>query len=263
MPGVPIEMEAMLGALHKIIPHGGRHVRERTLNVCHIGEPDLVEKMTALNAVLKNAEVAFLPSRGRVAVRIVTKSASARQAAAELRAAEKELRKDIEEHIWGKDDETIEEVVGDHLRSQKKSLAVAESCTGGGIGKSITAMAGSSDYFLGGVIAYSDRVKVKQLSVPRGLLKKHGAVSKDVAVAMARGARKKFGSDYSLSATGIAGPGGGTKEKPVGLIWIALSGPNGDSAKRLLLPHDRSGNREWTIFEALHLLLKEFRAGLL
>ncbi len=262
MPGVPIEMEAMLGRLHKLIPHGGLHVREKTLNVCHISEPDLVEKMTSLNDVLKKAEVSFLPRHGRVAVRIITKSANARQAAATLRAAEKELRKNIEEYIWGTDDETIEEAAGEHLRANRKKLAVAESCTGGGIGKRITSMAGSSDFFLGGVIAYSDEVKVKQLGVPRGLIKKHGAVSKEVAVAMATGVRKNFGADYGLSATGIAGPGGGTKEKPVGLIWVALSGPEGDATKRMLLPHDRNANREWTIFEALHLLLKEFRAGL-
>lgn len=262
MPGVPIEMEAMLVGLHKLIPHGGLHVREKTLNVCHISEPGLVEKMTSLNDVLKKAEVAFLPRRGRVAVRIITKSANARRAAAALRSAEKELRKNIEEYIWGTDDETLEEIAGNLLRSGGKTVAVAESCTGGGIGKCITSIAGSSDYFLGGVIAYSDEVKVKELGVPRGLLKKHGAVSKNTAAAMARGARKKFGADYGLSATGVAGPGGGTKEKPVGLIWIALSGPNGGRTKRLQLPHDRNANREWTIFEALHLLLKEFRAGL-
>ena len=262
MPGIPIEMEAMLNRLHKHIPHGGCHLRERTLNVCHISEPDLVEKMVSLNSVLKKAEVAFLPRRGRVAVRIITKAATGREAAAMLRRAEKELRKNIESYIWGKDDETIEEVVGNHLRSKKLKMAVAESCTGGGIGKCVTSLAGSSDFFLGGVIAYSDEVKVKQIGVSRTLLKKHGAVSKEVAVAMARGVRKKIGADYGLSATGIAGPGGGTKEKPVGLIWIALSGRHGDSSKRLLLPHNRNANREWTIFEALHLLLKEFNAGL-
>lgn len=262
MPGVPIEMESMLGSLHKLIPHGGLHIRERTLNVCHISEPDLVKKMSALGSVLKKAEVAFLPRRGRVAVRIIAKSASARQAAAILRGVEKELRKDIEEYIWATDDQPIEEAAGNLLRAHGKKLAVAESCTGGGIGKAVTAVAGSSDYFLGGIIAYSDEVKQKQLGVPRSMLKKYGAVSENVAIAMARGVRKKFGVDYALSATGIAGPGGGTKEKPVGLVWIALSRPNGDSAKRLLLSHGRMANREWTIFEALHLLLKEFRAGL-
>ena len=262
MPGIPIEMEAMLDRLHKHIPHGGRQLRERTLNVCHISEPDLVEKMTSLNDVLKKAEVAFLPRRGRVAVRIIAKSTNVRQAGATLRSVEKELRKNIEQYIWGKDDETIEEVVGNYLRSKKMKLAVAESCTGGGIGKAVTSLAGSSDFFLGGVIAYSDEVKIKQLGLPRRLLIKHGAVSEEAAVAMARGVRKKFGAHYGLSATGIAGPGGGTKEKPVGLIWIALSGVKGDRAKRLMLPHNRNANREWTIFETLHLLLKEFRAGL-
>jgi nicotinamide-nucleotide amidase len=260
MPGVPIEMETMLSdELPKLIPHTGLHIRERTLHLCHISEPDLVAKLSSLDAVLKKAEVAFLPRRGRVAIRIITKSSSARQAAAQLRSAEKALRKDVEEYIWGTDDDTIEEVVGNHLRRRGKKLAVAESCTGGGIGESITRIAGSSDYFPGGVIAYSDEVKVKQLGVTRMLLAKHGAVSGQVAVAMARGVRRKFGADYGLSATGIAGPGGGTKQKPVGLTWVALSGPEGDASNRLLLAHDRPANRDRTVFEALHLLLKVFR----
>lgn len=263
LPGVPIEMEAMLDkAVKKLIPHSGLHLRERTLHVSHIGEPDLVAKLSSLDAVLKNAEVAFLPRRGRVAVRIITRSSSARQAAAKLHSAEQALRKDIKEYIWGTDDDTIEKVAGNLLRAHKKKLAVAESCTGGWIGESVTRLPGSSDFFLGGVIAYSDEVKAKQLGVPRSLLKKCGAVSEEVAVAMARSVRKKFGADYSLSATGIAGPGGGTKEKPVGLTWVALAGPAGDRARQFIAPYNRDANREKTVFEALHLLLTEFNGKL-
>lgn len=259
LPGVPIEMEAMLGkAVKKLIPHSGLHLRERTLHVSHIGEPDLVAKLGSLDAVLKNAEVAFLPRRGRVAVRIITRSRSAKQAAVKLRFAEKALRKDIKEYVWGTDDDTIEKVTGNLLLARGKKIAVAESCTGGWIGETITRLPGSSRYFLGGVIAYSDDVKVKQLGVPRSLLKKHGAVSEEAAVAMARSVRKKFGADYALSATGIAGPGGGTKEKPVGLTWVALAGPDGDRARQFIAPYHRDANREKTVFEALHLLLAEF-----
>ena len=259
LPGVPIEMEAMLDkAVKKLIPHSGLHLRERTLHVSHIGEPDLVEKMTSLNTVLKNAEVAFLPRRGLVAVRIITRSRSARRAAVKLRGAEQALRKDIEEYIWGTDDDTIEEVAGNLLLTRGKKLAVAESCTGGWIGESVTRLPGSSGFFLGGVIVYSDEMKVKQLGVPRSLLKKYGAVSRQVAVAMARSVRKKFGADYSVSATGIAGPGGGTKEKPVGLTWVALAGPDGDRARQFIAPYNRGANRKKTVFEALHLLLTEF-----
>ena len=259
LPGVPIEMEAMLDkAVKKLIPHSGMHLRERTLHVSHIGEPDLVAKLSSLNAVLKDAEVAFLPRRGRVAVRIITRSRSARRAAAKLRSAEQALRKDIKEYIWGADDDTIEEVTGNLLRVRGKKLAVAESCTGGWIGETVTRLPGSSDFFLGGVIVYSDEQKVKQLGVPRRLLVKHGAVSRQVAVAMARGVRKRFGADYALSATGIAGPGGGTKEKPVGLTWVALAGPDGDRARQFIAPYNRDANREKSVFEALHLLLTEF-----
>ncbi len=146
--------------------------------------------------------------------------------------------------------------VGDILRAKSETLAVAESCTGGGVGQAITSIPGSSAYFLGGVVAYSNEVKVNQLGLRASLLEKHGAVSEESATAMAKGVRKKFGADYGISATGIAGPGGGTKEKPVGLIYISVAGPNGDSCKRLLLKGDRQANRKTAVFETLNFLLE-------
>ncbi len=146
--------------------------------------------------------------------------------------------------------------LGGILKAEAKTLAVAESCTGGGVGQAITSIPGSSGYFVGGVIAYSNEVKIKQLGLRAGMLEKQGAVSEETAVAMARSVKKKFGVDYGVSATGIAGPGGGTKEKPVGLIYISVSGPNGDSCRRLLLTGNRQGNRETAVFETLRFLLE-------
>jgi PncC family amidohydrolase len=142
------------------------------------------------------------------------------------------------------------------LLSGGKTLAVAESCTGGGIGSAITSVAGSSEYFLGGVIAYSDKIKERELGVPKSHITRHGAVSKETALSMARGVRRKFKSTYGLSVTGVAGPGGGTKEKPVGLTCIAASGPKGDVYKELRLGDDRKQNRERSVFEAIHLLFR-------
>lgn len=147
--------------------------------------------------------------------------------------------------------------VGDILKAETKTLAVAESCTGGGVGQAITSIPGSSDYFVGGIIAYSNEVKVKQLGLLEKMLEKYGAVSEEAATAMAKGVKKKFGTDYGVSATGIAGPGGGTKEKPVGLIYISVSGPNGDSCRRLLLTGNRQENRETTVLETLRFLLEQ------
>lgn len=149
--------------------------------------------------------------------------------------------------------------VGEILRAKSAILAVAESCTGGGVGQAITSIPGSSDYFVGGVIAYSNEVKVKQLGLLAGLLEQHGAVSEETAIAMAKGVKKKFGADYGISATGIAGPGGGTKEKPVGLIYISISGPNMDSCQRLLLAGNRQANRKSAVFETLRFLLEQLR----
>lgn len=149
--------------------------------------------------------------------------------------------------------------VGDILRARSETLAVAESCTGGGIGQAITSIPGSSDYFAGGIIAYSNRVKVEQLGLQADLLEKYGAVSKPAATEMAKGVKKKFGVDYGISATGIAGPGGGTKEKPVGLIYISVSGPSGDYCRKLILTGARQVNRKTAVFETLRFLLEKLR----
>ncbi len=135
--------------------------------------------------------------------------------------------------------ESTEQILGNLLRERGATLAVAESCTGGLIAGRITAVAGSSDYFAGGVIAYDNRVKIRQLGVAAALIARHGAVSEEVARAMAEGVRKRFQTDYAVSVTGVAGPGGGTPEKPVGTIWLGLAGPNGTVAAKWTLPGGR------------------------
>lgn len=149
----------------------------------------------------------------------------------------------------------LEQIVGDLLRQRNATLAVAESCTGGLIGGRITEVAGSSKYFSGGVIAYDNHVKIRQLGVAASLITRHGAVSAEVARAMAAGVRKRFQTDYGLSVTGVAGPGGGTPEKPVGTIWLGLAGPNGTVAGKLTIPGGRRHEiRAQTVRQALEWL---------
>lgn len=134
-------------------------------------------------------------------------------------------------------------------------MGTAESCTGGLIGHSLTAIAGSSDYYLGGVVSYSNELKMRLLGVPESMLEHHGAVSAQVAVTMADGARERIGCDYAVSVTGVAGPGGGTEAKPVGLTYVAAAGPAGHEVRRYLWTGDRATNKEQSAVAALELLL--------
>lgn len=261
LPGVPHEARKMIStSAGRLVPHGGMHAREIIFHTAGAWETKLSEEMKNLSRVVKFADVAFLPKLGNVDVRIIARGATATNAGANLKKAVALLRKEMEKYIWGIDDETIESVVGKILRKNGKTVCTAESCTGGGIGKRITSVAGSSDYFLGGGIVYSNAAKTSLIGVPEKLIKKFGAVSAETAVAMARGARKKFGTDYAVSATGVAGPGGGTLEKPVGLVFIAVSSAHGDEVRRLDIPGERETIRERTCFEALLLLLKRLKS---
>lgn len=147
-------------------------------------------------------------------------------------------------------------MLGELLRTRAMTLAVAESCTGGGLADIITDVAGSSDYFLGGVVSYANSAKERMLGVDPVLLASHGAVSEPVARAMAEGARRRFGADLAAGITGIVGPGGGTVEKPVGLVYIAVSSAEGTSVRRHLWNQDRVGNKRHSVEAALDQLIE-------
>jgi PncC family amidohydrolase len=149
-----------------------------------------------------------------------------------------------------------EERVNAVLIKRGRTIATAESCTGGLLGDRITGVPGSSAYFLGGVIAYANDVKEHILNVPKETMVEHGAVSEETALEMARGARNVLNADYGLSVTGIAGPGGGSDEKPVGLTWVAVSGPEGDFAVKHIYPGDRDENKHAAVDSVLELLLE-------
>ncbi len=255
LPGVPHETLYMLEhEAPKLIRHGGAYIAEKTFHTAGMGEVALMEKMKELHEARQLADIAFLPGYGRVDIRLLARGKTSAAAQARLKKAAALLYPAIKPHVWGVDDETIESAVGRLLRKRKKTLAVAESCTGGGIGKKITAVPGSSDYFSGGIISYANGVKEKTLGVPAAILKKHGAVSRECAEAMAEGARTGLKTDYALAVTGVAGPGGGTKEKPVGLVYVAAAAEGWVQVRRLNLAGSRETIRERAANEALFFL---------
>ncbi len=159
--------------------------------------------------------------------------------------------------VFSSDGRTVDDVVADGLREHGLTLAVAESCSGGLLGARLTERPGSSDYFIGGVISYANEVKMGLLDVPAGMLAQYGAVSEQVAGAMAEGARAATGSDYALAVSGVAGPDGGTPDKPVGLVYVACGGPRRTKVVRGLYPGDRASVRDYSVSTALHLLRRE------
>ena len=175
---------------------------------------------------------------------------------AEARAGELEekLVAPLERYLFSRDERPIEELVLDLCRARGLSLATAESCTGGLVAQRLTSVPGSSDVFRGAVVAYADEVKTSELGVPGEVLERHGAVSAETAAAMAEGARERLGADVAVSVTGIAGPGGGSEEKPVGLVYLHSTGPDGERSVDFVVPGDRDSIRRRAAVTALHLV---------
>jgi len=199
-------------------------------------------------------KLAYLPSPMMVRLRLSAYGTDQSFLEAEIDRQVKELLAIIPEAVFGFDDENLGIVLGRMLVKSGKTLALAESCTGGNIAHFITSNAGSSAYFKGGVVSYSNEVKNSLLGVPMDLLESFGAVSQEVAEAMALGVQKKLNADYSVSTTGIAGPDGGSDEKPIGTVWIAVAGPSGVTSKKYIFKHNRERNIIRTTHTALNLL---------
>lgn len=241
LPGVPGEMRAMFD--RDVAPtleslHRGEVLLQRKLLTFGRGESDVGHDIADLMARGRNPEVGTTAAGGIVGVRINAAGHSLDEARRVLDEAEKEVRRRLGGIVFGADDDTLAIAVGRRLADRGQTLALAESCTGGMIAAHVTDVAGCSEYFLGGVVSYSNAAKQELLGVEEALLREHGAVSETVAVAMATGARRRFGSDYAVSVTGIAGPGGGTTEKPVGLVCLGLATAGAAQARTLHLGSD-------------------------
>ena len=229
-PGVPREMKAMWEAtavpwlLQSGLAQGV--FASRILRFWGVGEATLAEQLADLLAG-SNPTVAPYAGAGEVTLRLTAAAADRAAAEALLAPLEAELRARTGTACFGDGDDSLASVVLAALRQRGQSLAVAESCTGGGLGAALAAVPGASDVFVGGVIAYANAVKQQLLGVPAALLREHGAVSDPVARAMAEGVQRQTGSTWALAVSGIAGPGGGSPDKPVGLVHLALAGPQG------------------------------------
>jgi nicotinamide-nucleotide amidase len=257
LPGVPRELAAMVD--QGLIPR----LRARfpdltappvvTLRTIGIPESDLAERIETDALDLSGVVLAYLPGRGGVDLRITGNDSAATAAVERVAGA---LAARLATAVYARGEETMEEVVGRLLRARRLVLALAESCTGGLVGARVTRVPGSSDYFAGGVVTYANAAKEALLGVPGALLAAHGAVSGEVAGAMAEGVRARFSAHLGLAVTGIAGPGGGTPEKPVGLVFIALAGspPGPTAVRRHLLLGDRQQVRERAATYALDLV---------
>jgi len=227
-PGVPSEMKAMwrntaVSWLREAGLAEGVFLSRR-LHVWGIGESLLAEQVADLLAS-PNPTVAPYAGGGLVTLRVTARAADRAAAQALLMPVEREIRERVGVACFGADDDTLASVVLAKLLERGQTLAVAESCTGGGLGAALAAVPGASSSWLGGVIAYANAVKQELLGVPAPLLERWGAVSDPVALAMAEGVRQRLGTDWAVAITGIAGPGGGTSEKPVGLVHVAVVGP--------------------------------------
>jgi nicotinamide-nucleotide amidase len=227
----------------------------RMLRFWGVSESALAEQMADLLEA-ENPTLAPYAGAGEVKLRLTARASSDPEAQALLAPLEAEIRSRTGTACFGADDDTLASVVLELLRRRGETLAVAESCTGGGLGAALAAVPGASDVFRGGVIAYANAVKQELLGVPAALLDSHGAVSDPVALAMAEGARRVTGASWAIAVTGIAGPGGGTVEKPVGLVHIAVAGPDGSRSEAVRFGSSR--RRSWiqtlTAGEALQRL---------
>jgi len=241
LPGVPFEMKEMF--TRDVLPHvraaaAGRVLRQRRLNCFGLGESDVGERLRDLMAPDRNPQIGTTAELGVIGVRINVQADTAEAADALLDQTETEIRARLGKIVFGREDDTLASVVGRQLVARGETLGTAESCTGGLIAKMLTDTPGSSAYFVGGAVTYSNQLKQQLLGVPAETLARFGAVSAPVAQAMAHGARERLASTYALAVTGIAGPEGGTTDKPVGLVFFGLATPVGVTVREISLGSD-------------------------
>lgn len=266
MAGVPYEMKAMMTDI--VLPkikseYKLPFIYHKTVLTQGLGESFLAEKISAWEDALadKNIKLAYLPQPGIVRLRLSTSGNNFDELKETVEAEVEKLKQLIPQYIYGyeaygEEQPTFERIVSELLREKKKSIALAESCTGGYISSLITSVAGSSEIFRGGIIPYHNDVKHALLEVDENIFKQQGAVSKECVTQMAEHARKKFKSDYAIATSGIAGPSGGTAEKPVGTVWIAVASEEKTIAMKFIFGDNRHRNIQMTANTALNMLRK-------
>ncbi len=261
LPGVPFEMKNLM--TKRILPMLQAHFKtpviyHRMIRTVGIGESFLAERIEKWEDSLpENIKLAYLPHFGQVRLRLTATGDSLESLKSQTEAEVEKVLPLIGDAVFGFDADELETVVGGLLVARKQTLATAESCTGGYVAHRITSVVGCSDYYKGSVVAYSYELKTSELGVLQATLDQFGAVSEQTVREMAEGARTRLKTDWAVATSGIAGPGGGTADKPVGTIWIACAGPTGTVARKLLLTKYREMNIQLTATYVLDLLRKQ------
>ena len=259
MPGVSYEMKSMMNnyVIPKLIEKMGtpkEFIKKVTLQTTGLPESVVAERLGDINELLHGAQLAFLPNQYGVRLRVTVKSKIEEEANNHLLEIEQKIRSVVGRYIYGRDDENLEDVVGRLLKERELRIAVAESCTGGGLADRITNINGSSKYFERGIVTYSNAAKVELLKVDEDVMMEKGAVSSEVAMQMAEGIKSTSGADIGVSLTGIMGPTGGVTDKPVGTVYIGYCDDKVCTAKRFQFGEDRILNKNRSTQAALEMI---------
>ena len=266
LPGVPREMRGMLGdtlvpLIRERLGHDRRVVRSRTLRTTGVGESFIADRVASIDGGVGEVDLSYLPNAEGTDLRLTVRGVEPGEADQRLAESAERLRRVVGDAVYGEDGADLAAVVLDLCRERRLTIGVAESCTGGLLGARLTAVPGSSDVVLGGVIAYSNAIKRSMLGVPEAVLAQHGAVSEPVVRVMATGCRTATEASIGIAITGIAGPGGGTEEKPVGTVWIASDLDGDVEARCLRLIGDRAEVRQRAAQAALEMVRRRVVFG--
>jgi nicotinamide-nucleotide amidase len=262
LPGPPGELEAMFdGACVPRLAQAspGQRIRTRVYKVVGLPESEVDKRAAAVYKAFENPTTTILAKPGAIEIHLRARAPSDAEADALLAELGDQIELALGEYIFSTHGESLEEVVGMYLVMRQKTLAVAESCSGGLLAERLTHNSGSSDFFLGGAICYSNALKTKLVGVPPTLIEEHGAVSQPVAQAMAEGIRARTGASMGVAITGIAGPTGGSAEKPVGLVFIGLADERGTQVREFRFPGSRERVRLWATQMALEMIRRRVR----
>jgi nicotinamide-nucleotide amidase len=262
LPGPPGELEAMFDAA--CVPRlaqasTGQRIKTRVYKVVGLPESEVDKRAAAVYQAFENPTTTILAKPGAIEIHLRARAATDQEAEARLAELGDQIELALGEYIFSTHGESLEEVVGMYLVMRQKTLAVAESCSGGLLAERLTRNSGSSNFFLGGAICYSNALKTSLAGVPTTLIEEHGAVSQPVAQAMAEGIRARTGASLGVGITGIAGPTGGSREKPVGLVFIGLADERGTQVREFRFPGNREKVRLWATQMALEMIRRRIR----
>jgi nicotinamide-nucleotide amidase len=257
LPGVPYELRALMEGecvprLRAKVPV--QHIATRTLKMAMIPESQVDARVAPIYKKYTDIETTILAGGGEIQLHLRCRKETEAEAEARVEELAGKIEDEMGDFIFSRKGETMEQIVSYLLQMRGMTLATAESCTGGMLAERITSVSGSSRYFLGGAVVYSNALKTQFANVPKALIEKHGAVSREVAAALAEGIRKRCLSSFGVGITGVAGPTGGTEQKPVGLVYVALASDEGTQVVERNFPGDRARIRQFSTTQALEMI---------